>query len=55
MSIITTDPLVGHDRPAVRDTGVRVTEVLSMLVAGADEATILEDHPDLPPTTSRPA
>jgi uncharacterized protein (DUF433 family)/transcriptional regulator with XRE-family HTH domain len=47
MSLITINPLVGHDRPAVRDTGVRVTDVLSMLVAGADEAAILEDHPDL--------
>lgn len=39
--------MVGHNRPAIRDTGIRVTRVLAMLAEGADEAKILEDHPDL--------
>ena len=44
---ITIDPMVGHNCPAIRDTGIRVTHVLTQLAEGADEARILEDHPDL--------
>ena len=44
---ISSDPRVSQGRPVVRGTRVRVTDVLSMLVAGADEAQILEDHPEL--------
>ena len=44
---ISTDPKVSQGRPVIRGTHVRVTDVLSMLVAGADEAEILVDHPDL--------
>lgn len=44
---ISTDSKVSQGRPVIRGTRVRVTDVLSMLVAGADEAEILADHPDL--------
>jgi uncharacterized protein (DUF433 family) len=44
---ISSDPRVSQGHAVVRGTRVRVTDVLSMLVAGADEAQILEDHPDL--------
>ncbi|WP_402465992.1 DUF433 domain-containing protein [Isoptericola aurantiacus] len=36
-----------HGRPRVRGTGVRVTDVLSLLAAGAAEAEILADYPYL--------
>ena len=44
---ITVDPEVVHGRPAVRGTRMRVTDVLSLLAAGADEAEILSDYPYL--------
>lgn len=44
---ITTDPDVVHGRPAIRDTRVRVVDVLSLLAAGATEAEILSDYPYL--------
>lgn len=44
---ITMDPEVVHGRPAVRDTRMRVADVLSLLAAGASEADILADYPYL--------
>jgi uncharacterized protein (DUF433 family) len=44
---ISIDPEVVHGRPAVRGTRVRVSDVLSLLAAGADEAEILADYPYL--------
>lgn len=44
---ITVDVAVVHGRPAVRDTRVRVADVLTLLAAGASEAEILEDYPYL--------
>lgn len=44
---IVVNPEVVHGRPAVRGTRVRVTDVLSLLAAGASEAEILEDYPYL--------
>jgi len=38
---ISIDPEVVHGRPAIKGTRVRVTDVLSLLAAGADEAEIL--------------
>ena len=43
------DPEVVHGRPAVRDTRVRVADVLSLLATGASEAEILDDYPYLEP------
>lgn len=47
MDRITIDPEVVHGRPAVRDTRMRVTDVLSLLANGADAVEILEDYPYL--------
>ena len=44
---IVVNPEIVHGRPAVRGTRVRVTDVLSLLAAGASEAEILEDYPYL--------
>jgi uncharacterized protein (DUF433 family) len=44
---ISIDPEVVHGRPAVRGTRMRVTDVLSLLAAGAGEAEIIEDYPYL--------
>jgi len=44
---ISIDPEVVHGRPAIRGTRVRVSDVLSLLAAGADEAEILKDYPYL--------
>ncbi|WP_066042297.1 DUF433 domain-containing protein [Herbiconiux solani] len=44
---IVVNPEVVHGRPAVRGTRVRVTDVLSLLAAGASEAEILDDYPYL--------
>lgn len=41
------DPEVVHGRPVVRGTRMRVSDVLSLLAAGADETEILEDYPYL--------
>lgn len=42
---ISINPAIVHGRPAVRGTRMRVSDVLSLLAAGADEAEILEDYP----------
>ncbi len=42
---IVVNPEIVHGRPAIRGTRVRVTDVLSLLAAGATEAEILEDYP----------
>lgn len=44
---ISIDPAVVHGRPAIRGTRMRVSDVLTLLAAGADEAEILEDYPYL--------
>lgn len=44
---ITIDAEVAHGRPTVRGTRMRVTDVLSLLAASADEAEILSDYPYL--------
>lgn len=44
---ISIDPEVVHGRPAVRGTRMRVSDVLSLLAAGADESEILEGYPYL--------
>ncbi|MCU1475793.1 MAG: hypothetical protein JWQ64_486 [Subtercola sp.] len=44
---IVVSPEIVHGRPAIRGTRVRVTDVLSLLAAGASEAEILEDYPYL--------
>ena len=44
---ISIDPAVVHGCPAIRDTRMRVSDVLSLLAAGASEAEILEDYPYL--------
>jgi uncharacterized protein (DUF433 family) len=44
---ISIDPAVVHGRPAIRGTRVRVSDVLALLAAGADETEILEDYPYL--------
>ena len=41
------DPQVVHGRPRIRGTRMRVTDVLSLLAAGAPEAEILADYPYL--------
>jgi uncharacterized protein (DUF433 family) len=44
---IVVDPEIVHGRPAIRGTRLRVTDVLSLLAAGASELEILEDYPYL--------
>ena len=44
---ISIDPEIVHGRPAVRGTRMRVSDVLSLLASGADEAEILADYPYL--------
>lgn len=44
---ILIDPAVVHGRPAIRGTRMRVSDVLALLAAGADEAEIVEDYPYL--------
>jgi uncharacterized protein (DUF433 family) len=44
---ISIDPEVVRGGPAIRGTRMRVSDVLSLLAAGADEAEILEDYPYL--------
>lgn len=44
---ISIDPEVVHGRPVVRGTRMRVSDVLSLLASGADDAEILEDYPYL--------
>lgn len=49
LALITMDSSRVHGRPAVRDTRVRVADVLSLLAAGASETEILDDYPYLEP------
>jgi uncharacterized protein (DUF433 family) len=44
---IAIDPEVAHGRPTVRGTRMRVSDVLALRAAGADEAEILADYPYL--------
>jgi uncharacterized protein (DUF433 family) len=44
---ITVDPQVCGGRPCIRDTRVRVSDVLDLLAAGADTEEILSDYPYL--------
>ncbi|ANC30375.1 DUF433 domain-containing protein [Isoptericola dokdonensis] len=44
---IVIDPEVVHGRPRVRGTRMRVTDVLSLLAAGAAESEILQNYPYL--------
>jgi uncharacterized protein (DUF433 family) len=44
---IVVDPDIVHGRPVVRGTRMRVSDVLSLLAAGAPVAEILEDYPYL--------
>jgi uncharacterized protein (DUF433 family) len=46
---ISVNPDIVHGRPAVRDTRVRVADVLSLLAAGATEVEVLDDYPYLEP------
>ena len=41
---ISIDPEVVHGRPTVRGTRMRVSDVLALLAAGADEAEIVQDY-----------
>ena len=42
---ITIDPSVCGGRPCVRDTRMRVVDVLDLLSCGADHQEILTDYP----------
>lgn len=44
---IVADPEIAHGRPTVRGTRMRVSDVLSLLAAGASEAEIVADYPYL--------
>lgn len=44
---ITTRPDICGGRPCIRQTRVRVKDVLDLLAAGATSAEILEDYPYL--------
>jgi uncharacterized protein (DUF433 family) len=44
---ISLDSNVVRGRPAARNTRVRVTDVLSLLAAGASTTEILDDYPYL--------
>jgi uncharacterized protein (DUF433 family) len=44
---IVVDLETVHGRPAIRGTRMRVSDVLSLLAAGASELEILEDYPYL--------
>jgi len=44
---ITSDPQVCGGRPCIRDTRMRVSDVLDLLAAGADTEEILADYPYL--------
>ena len=47
LSRITIDPAICGGRPCIRGMRVRVSDVLSLLAAGASWAEILEDYPYL--------
>jgi uncharacterized protein (DUF433 family) len=42
-----------HGRPCIRGMRIRVTDILSMLAAGASAQEILADFPDLEPEDIR--
>ena len=44
---ITVNPEVCFGKPCIRGMRLRVVDVLDQLAAGATEAEILEDYPDL--------
>jgi uncharacterized protein (DUF433 family) len=44
---ITVDPEKCFGKPCVRGMRIRVSDVLDLLAAGAQEAEILETYPDL--------
>jgi len=44
---VTFDPEQCGGRPCIRGMRIRVKDVLDMLAAGASEAQILADYPDL--------
>jgi uncharacterized protein (DUF433 family) len=44
---ITVDPEVCFGKPCIRGMRLRVSDVLDLLAAGADEAEVLETYPDL--------
>lgn len=46
-SIITIDPNVCGGKPCIRGMRIRVSDILSMLAAGASQDEILEDYPYL--------
>lgn len=50
---ITFDPEQCGGRPCIRGMRIRVKDVLEMLAAGATEAQILMDFPDLEPADIR--
>ena len=43
-SHIVTDPETCSGRPTIRDTRMRVADILDLLAAGADRAEILADY-----------
>ncbi|GAA2241100.1 DUF433 domain-containing protein [Rarobacter faecitabidus] len=47
MDRIVVDPAVVHGRPFIHGTRMRVSDVLSLLAAGASEQEIVEDYPYL--------
>ena len=52
---ITVNPRQCGGRPCIRGMRIRVKDVLDMLAAGAAEAEILADFPDLEPEDLRAA
>ena len=46
---VTVNPRQCGGRPCIRGMRIRVKDVLDMLAAGANEAEILRDFPDLEP------
>jgi uncharacterized protein (DUF433 family) len=47
MKRITADPQICGGRPCIRGIRIRVTDILSMLAAGATQDEILADYPYL--------
>lgn len=50
---IVIDSEIAHGRPTVRGTRMRVSDVLALLAAGADNAEIIEDYPYIAPEDIR--
>ena len=44
---ITVDPRIMGGRPCIRGMRFPVSRLLGLLAAGEDQATILQNHPDL--------